>query len=483
MAVVEISASENPIGNSPMNLAMTVINHWIRSRWFVTVATGVFAIYFFWLITDGSLSPDFRSTRWPIDPKFFWLQADAMLQGRLNVNPNLFRGECWYSDGECFGYFGITPSVIRLSFVALFGTDNNGFTPVFLSAGIGVAYWFSMDLVRRVLLERQPFSGASARAREAIWLVFSAILLGPASVLVFLAQPYFYQESIGWMVAGLCLFTNMMWRWSRDRKSSQMTMAIVGLVAATGCRPTALPVGFIAGLGILLFLFWNRQLGRSIVTQLAIMMFLPIVTAVAIYLNKFGTILPDVKTYVNYNGAFAKYRALNNEQLTGSRYVLTNLFSYLRPDSLTVSATDPWFGFRFTSDSTITYLPPLKQGSVFTESTASLTATMPIAVVLTPLTAIVLVTRNAFRSLATSMELVLLAALCAPPLVLLMTASQASRYLCDFYPLVVLGVALSPALLARFVSVDRLLWRAATVAAFGVTLVSAIVLRQLLVQV
>jgi hypothetical protein len=81
------------------------------------------------------------------------------------------------------------------------------------------------------------------------------------------------------------------------------------------------------------------------------------------------------------------------------------------------------------------------------------------------------------------MELVLLAALCAPPLVLLMTGSVASRYLCDFYPLVVLGVALSPALLARFVSVDRILWRAVTVAAFAVTLVSAIVLRQLLLQV
>ncbi len=484
LAVIAVSAPKKSKIGSFASRWTAVLSHGIRSRWFVTGATGAFVVYFFWLITNGTLSPDFRSMRWYIEPKFFWSQADAMLHGRLNVDPSSFNGECWYSGDECFGYFGITPSLIRLPFVMLFGTENNGYTPLFLSAGIGVGYWFSMDLVRRVLFERRPFGiGQVAESREAVWLGLSALLLGPASVLVFLAQPYFYQESIGWMVAGLCLFANMMWRWSRERKSWEMGMAIVALVAATGCRPTSLPVGFVAGFGILIFLVWNRMLTRAILIQIVTLMVLPIATAVMIYAIKFGALLPDMKMYVNYDGVFRKYRVLNDGKLNGPRYLLTNLFSYLRPDSLVVSVTDPWFGFRFTGDSTITYLPPLKQGSIFTERTASLTATMPVAAIITPLVTIALITRNAIRALPTYMELVLLIALCTPPLVLAMNGSQASRYLGDFFPLMVMGVALAPALFARLSSVKRVFWRTAAIVAFVMTMVSAVALRQLLAVV
>ena len=464
----------------------------VRSRWFVPVATLAFVLYFYWVITDGTLAPDYRSMRWIISPQFFWLQADAILHGRLNVDPALFgglntdpngfRGECVYSGGECFGYFGVFPSIIRLPFVVLLGNDNSGYTPAFLTAAVGVSYWFSMDLVRKVLLERQPFKGKGSETREAAWLVLCAVLLGPASVLLFLGQPYFYQESLGWMVAGLCLFTNMMWRWSRDRKNSQLAFAILGLVAATGCRPTALPVSAIAGFGVLLFFFWNGQLAKAILTKIAILMFLPIATAVAINLNKFGTPLPPMNSYVNYDTVYLKYRELNGGKLTGVRYLLTNLFSYFRPDSLTVDSAEPWFQFRFVDNSSIAYLPPLVKGSVFVERTASITSTMPVAVILAPFTVLALMTRRAFRSLSTCMELVLLVALCGPPLIVCTSGAEATRYLCDFYPLFALVVALAPALFARFVSVDRIFWRAVTVMAFAMTLLSVVVVRQLLGQ-
>lgn len=478
---------------STLQAGATLFRAAVRSRWFIPIATFAFVFYFYWLITDGTLAPDYRSMRWYISPQFFWLQADAILHGRLNIDPNLFgglsnsangfRGECWYSGGECFGYFGVFPSVIRLPFVILLGNDNNGYTPVFLTAGIGVSYWFSMDLVRKVLAERQPFKGTSSEAREAVWLVFAAILLGPASVLLFLAQPFFYQESIGWMVAGLCLFTNLMWRWSRERKNSQLAFAILGLVAATGCRPTALPVGFIVGFGVLLFFFWNGQLTRAILTKIAVLMFLPIATAAAINLNKFGTVMPDYTYSANYDTMLSKYSKLNEGKLNGTRFLLTNLFTYLRPDSLTIDASDPWFRFRFTDGSSITYLPPLVTGSMLMESTVSLTSTMPVAVLLAPFTFLALATRRVFRSLSNCMELVLFGALCGPPLVMCLVIGGASRYLCDFYPLMALVVALSPALFARFASVDRIFWRAVTVVAFAMTLLSAVVLRQLLGQV
>ena len=152
----------------------------VRSQWFVTVATIAFVLYFFWLITSGTFDPDFGSLRRNISPKFFWLQADAILHGRLNIDPSMFgggsldangfRGECCYSGGECSGHFGVFPCVLRLPFVALLGSDNNGFTPAFLTASIGVSYWFSMDLVRRVLVERQPFMGQVQKsARRCGW--------------------------------------------------------------------------------------------------------------------------------------------------------------------------------------------------------------------------------------------------------------------------------------------------------------------------
>jgi hypothetical protein len=157
------------------------------SRWFPLFAAGAFAVYFFLLTTQGHLSPDYRSYRWSIEPNFFWLQATSMLHGHFGVDPQQFFGECWFVNGECIGYFGIAPSIIRIPFVLLLGGANHGYTPVFMTVAIGLGIWAALDLVRRVLLERRPLGDAAAG--NGIWMGLSALLLGPASALVFITLP------------------------------------------------------------------------------------------------------------------------------------------------------------------------------------------------------------------------------------------------------------------------------------------------------
>src|SRR6188508_3197110 len=48
---------------------------------------------------------------------FYWRQAESMVvRGRLDVEPTALIGECFERGSRCYGYFGLTPSLVRLPF-------------------------------------------------------------------------------------------------------------------------------------------------------------------------------------------------------------------------------------------------------------------------------------------------------------------------------------------------------------------------------
>ena len=77
-------------------------------------------------------------TRWTFDPSFsayirsdsfFTAQADALIRGRLWVDPKSMDTvlECFYSAGKCYGYFGLPPSRLRVPILLVIGPTTQSF--------------------------------------------------------------------------------------------------------------------------------------------------------------------------------------------------------------------------------------------------------------------------------------------------------------------------------------------------------------------
>ena len=86
-----------------------------RHRWFLaTVAACTFS--FTWMVTYGTFELLYAE---PFG-NFYEHQAASLLQGRLDVPSEAISGEAFIVNGRRYGYFGITPALLRLPFV-IFG--------------------------------------------------------------------------------------------------------------------------------------------------------------------------------------------------------------------------------------------------------------------------------------------------------------------------------------------------------------------------
>ena len=84
-----------------------------RHRWFLGVSA-VLTLGFTWVVTLGN----FRLNEREIFGNFYDYQAASLLQGRLDVPEEAIGGEAFEAKGKLYGYFGPTPALLRLPFVA-----------------------------------------------------------------------------------------------------------------------------------------------------------------------------------------------------------------------------------------------------------------------------------------------------------------------------------------------------------------------------
>ena len=155
----------------------------------VFAGTGAAAtLAFAWMVSYGSLDLVQAETF----GNFYDYQAASLLQGRLDVPTDAISGEAFIHDGKVYGYFGLTPALLRLPFVihdAAFGE----LTRAFMVAGFAAAL-VACHLLLRVVYSLSGRGAPSARAT--IVLVVGA---GLGSTLYFLgSRAYVYHEAILW---------------------------------------------------------------------------------------------------------------------------------------------------------------------------------------------------------------------------------------------------------------------------------------------
>jgi hypothetical protein len=115
--------------------------------------------------------PDLELPSYTFGTRFFLAQAQSLTDGNLAVRPEDLPGECFVHDGKCYGYFGLTPSLLRAPFLPVLD-ELGSLTPVFMCAALTLALWAAVDMMRRAWLRvgvRARQSSSRSRSWRRAW--------------------------------------------------------------------------------------------------------------------------------------------------------------------------------------------------------------------------------------------------------------------------------------------------------------------------
>lgn len=384
---------------------------------------------------------------------YYTAAALALLHGHLYVPEGFINGECFLIHGHCYGYFGITPSLVRLPAVLFAGnsaTSSDRFEALFYALGfvtVALGLWW----LTRQLVELWAPSAGRNRARVVGFLV-SAAGLGATPLIFLVSRPLVYEEAILWGVAfalvGLAALVSVY------RRPRVLTIAVLiaADILAASARPT---VGYTAlfatlALGIIVVRFpqWldlvpsrpPRRWGWYLIAGA----FVALLSAPAMLYAKFGTLGVPYKDSLAVQAKPDQLKALSHPLGINPAVLPTKLFSILRPDSLDLLGHSPHVEL---GELTPTLLPPATPADVngTWERTSSVTATLPFSAA-AMLAGLVIMGLALKRSRATGARnpvllitgLVLVSAAAAMFMELLYPG-ETYRYLADWLPLLAVG--------------------------------------------
>jgi hypothetical protein len=428
-------------------------------RWLTIGVTVVSAVVFYVMTTHGSLNPLFEHPEAPFGSDFFRAQAHALIHGHLNVEPAQVPGECFVYQGKCFGYFGLTPSLLRVPLLPLLDGIHHSLTPVYMTAGLTLAVGSSLAIASHVLAQvrRTPLMTVLA--------VAIALTLGPASVLQMITRPAMYEEAIVWSVAFALLGVYCFLRWWAQPRALWAILLVISLVLSTGARPTTLPLVVLLGAGIFIRIWserWDSARERKTLLFAWTVALLPVVTCLGVYWLKFHTAIPSILLNQQMGGPGAApwwlaIRRVDHNSLQGLRYIPTGVYNYLRPDGVAFVSGFPFIDFRFPGLAA-PQLIGVAKGGLYLEPFSTLPDDMPLAIllVLAGIVAGAYHARQRGLALRTELSMLLRSPLTYCVLGTLASAGVAltgafltNRYLGDMYPAVVVCVVVAARALGR----------------------------------
>jgi hypothetical protein len=388
---------------------------------------------------------------------FYKAQAESMLvHARLDVNPDDIRSECLFRGRRCYGYFGLTPSLVRMPFLGILRYFHSALTPLFLGVAVLLAYGAALQFLQRLL--RQVADPAGSRAPVLGYAVVGALALGPGASLMFLTRPAVYEEAIAWGVAFLLFALDQIWAWHARQVRSLIPAVLLG-IAAANARPTMAAACGILGIVIAALSYFSRRGTRAYVAAVCIGL-LPGFTAAGVLYLKVKTPVPNQRLSDQMTRAphWRTILSRNGNRTAGLVFAPTELFAYFRPDALTRTREWPFLDFR-DAEAMMVWLPPLPEGSVYVERFTSLTVTMPLPWIINLWVAVWLaagarIVRSdsgagptPIRPPFLTREQWILAAgsfasAAAVVVFTVTTVAITNRYLADFYPLSAVGLAL-----------------------------------------
>ena len=311
----------------------------------------------FYYTSLGTWDPRHQNVTGAWSASFFTAQAESMLvHARLDVKPSDIQGECFMRDSLCFGYFGITPSLVRIPLLGISRYLHSALTPLYLAVAVLLAYWAALQLMQRSLRE----SADSAQAHALWYFIIGAVALGPGGTLMFVTRPAVYEEANAWSVAFILLAMNQVWAWHSGERRS-LVPAVLFAIAAANARPTAAVTSGV--LGLVVIAIWTLsgfkdsegvvqdldtlkecgpgQAGHAPRTSRRVLVWalclglLPGLTAAGVFWLKFRTPVPS--PLINEQFEAPHWRAIrqrNGDRTSGLIFTPTELVAYFRPDTV-----------------------------------------------------------------------------------------------------------------------------------------------------
>jgi hypothetical protein len=435
------------------------------------VGAAVSTLAYWWMVAEGRVAGLFRYHR--LNSDFYDAQARSMLHGKLEIPLRILKIEGFTHDGNQYTYFPPFPAFLRLPFVAVTDSLDGRLTGLSLLVAFvlaitaaGVLAWRVRGLVRG----ERPVGGT-----EIVVVALFALLLGIGSPLYFTAsRAWIYHESAAWgMAFTVCAFDQIVafLRGPTGRRLARASVfggCAVLSRAATGAG-TLLALGFVL-LVIVLVAIWPRARRWTMWTGvpdeavqtrwipgLAAGIAIPSVVYAAFNYAKFETFFSvpyDAQVESQLNPHRIEVLAANHDSLFTLKAIPTQLLQYFRPDAIRVHGTFPWIGGP-------TGFPTVIGDLLFDqrEHTVSITAGMPLLVILAIVGAIAIARTRALSAL----RLPAIAALMVLP-VSLSILFVAQRYASDLFPLLLLLAI--PGLFTAITWLERLRmpWRRVVVA-------------------
>jgi hypothetical protein len=413
----------------------------------------------FYFTSRGTWNPREQNVDASWSAGFFASQAESMLRGRMDVEASVIIGECFARDSRCYGYFGITPSLVRIPVIGILRYVRSGLTPIFLSAAVILAYWATLQMLQRSI--RESTAAAQAQPVAVGYFIAAAAALGPGGSLLFVTRPAVYEEAIAWGVSFVLLALDHVWAWRSGERRS-VVPAVIFAMAAANARPTAAIVS--AALGLVVFaVWWSRQRQpeagvpvtstKSAVAAALCLSLLPALTTAGVFWLKLRSPMPSplLNQQISEEPHWKAVRQRNGGRTGGLVFAPTELVAYFRPDTVVRTSQWPYFDFRFPRDKML-WVPPLPEGGAYVERFSSVTATMPLPWILNLVVAVRLIVEVwkivAVRASSLTKEewifrAGLLASAATMPLLIVTTHGITNRYLGDFFATSAVGVALA----------------------------------------
>ncbi len=402
---------------------------------------------------------------------FYDQQARAILDGHLDVPTDSLGIEGFVHDGKTFMYFPPWPAILRMPVLLTTHEYDGKLTLLSMLLAWVVFAVMVTKLVWFLLPRLSGFEDVTA-GTGAVVALFLAAATGGTFLTFDAGQTWVYHEAYVWAVASVMGGLYWLVRLLAEPTRHATWWLFVFALLSVGSRATegwALSLAAIA-----LGLWWRFRPGRAGVEPLWWRVLLagavPLVLSIALNEYKFGTVyifpLQD-QVWTALNEHRREALAANGGGLTGPQFFTTSFMAYLRPN-----------GIRFVDYFPFVTLPahaaPAYGGAFVDQSyrTGSVTAFMPLLMVMF-LVSLVAVARPRARRALALLRLPLLVSVVVTGGVM-GYGYYAARYASEFVPALVLGGAITTALLVGLVRRHRA-WRPPVLAVLAVGAVFSLV--------
>lgn len=390
---------------------------------------------------------------------YFTNQLNSILNGRLDVEPNAAWGECFNVKDLCYGYHGITPSLLRLPLIAAFKWQ--GFTDQMIVLSLVVSILSSLFVVNSLwTIFHKNFTVSSRTYSKTIFLV---VLLSASlgNLAMQSALPSGYWEAIAWGYAFSILGILFTLVWYSNRIKIFLILTLISFILGANSRMTSAITAFFVGI-VIIGVAWNhhnlKQRSYGFILGLSIA-FIPVLSVILVFYLKFGTLLPDyfLHQQIPENPFWANIMNLNGNKTTGLIFLTSNIVAYFRPDSIIIDGTSVLF-VRPTMDS-YSYIWPLKKGGMYFESSSSVSSLIPIFIVMFIVFVLLNIIwwkdlkREINQPIKTDLNFLryMVFASSACVILPLIYVGNSNRYLVDFGPAVLLILTLGCLLFDKFI--------------------------------